>query len=318
MTRVESRPITGSFVISPPEKQSVDRLVSLGRENTQSVWRSIFAMTPQHRISSWAKTKESARTLLVAKDQRSGTVYDFFAVQRFGRGRVSFVAAPCLYHLRFRFGDRYHARLWGQVIRGMCVDDFGFEGGLVKTRLDRLLWEPGAEVQGRVRLTSPEGRPLPNVEFSAVLNLDDEIISEMTPQPDPERPGEYFVRFPGLGAGKYEVEYEGEEIQMLLDNDRETLEEVPVCRFEVLENFLTEEATFAIEEPDFWSRINSLPLAATISPKTLPLVLDALDFKPEEIVQTSRRSIWDTWWLLITIVVVAGIEWFLRRINGLC
>ena len=159
---------------------------------------------------------------------------------------------------------------------------------------------------------------MPDAEFQAMLSRDGEVLSEMTPLADPDRPGEYFIRFADLPPGKYNVEYEGNDIQLLLDTDAETVPETPICQFEVMSGFLTEEATFAVEPPDFWSRVNALPLAATISPKTLPLVLDALDFKPEVITRTTKRSLWDTWWLLIAIVIIAGIEWCVRRINGLC
>lgn len=320
MIQNQPRSVSGTFVISPPENQSVAQMVNLGEGNTKAIYRTIFSITPQYSISAWNKAKDSSRALLVATDQNTGAVYDFFALQRFGSGKVSFLGAPCLYHLRFRYGDRYHARFWGQVIRGMCVDDFGFEGGLIETRLDRKLWELGSEVQGRVRLTTLEGGPMENAEFTASLIREGEVVAEMSPRPDPDRPGDYFFRFPDLAPGKYEVSYEGDEIQILLDDDETSLSlsEGGQGEFEVLSAYLSEEATFAIEEPGFWSEINHLPLAATISPQTLPLVLNALDFGPEVITRTSKRSIWDHWWFLLGIVAISGMDWFLRRINGLC
>ena len=320
MIRNQADSVTGSFVISPPENRSISQMVNLGKGNTQAVWRTIFSITPQHTVSGWNRARESARALLVAKDQQSGAILDFFAVQRFGRGRVSFIGAPCLYHLRFRYGDRYHARFWGQVIRGMCVDNFGFEGGLIETRLDRQLWEPGSEVQGRVRLTAEDGGPLVDADFKAAVYVDGEPVAEMSPTADPDRPGDYYIQFPGLPSGKYEIEYRGEEIEMLLESDEAVDPYAPSerCQFEVLAGFLTEEATFALEKPDFWHEINSLPLAATVSPQTLPLMLEALDLKPEITYQTTKRAIWDQWWLLLMLIVISGTEWFLRRIHGLC
>ena len=114
----------------------------------------------------------------------------------------------------YGFGDQYHARFWGQVIRGICVDNFGFEGGLIKTRLDRTLWETGAEVQGRVRLTSPGGLPLSDATFSAQLVQESTVVAEMQPVPDPERPGEYFIRFPDTAPGSYTIDYEGESCEL--------------------------------------------------------------------------------------------------------
>ena len=316
MIQNRAEPAQGSLVIAPPENRSIDPMVKLDEAGTQSIWRTIFSMTPQYSLSAWNKAKESARAILVAQDQTTGTEYDFFAVQRFGKGRVSFAGAPCLHHLRFRYGDRYHAKFWGQVIRGMCVDSFGFEGDLLETRLDQQLWEPGAEVQGRVRLTGQDGGPIAGADFTAILIQDGDVVAEMSPRADPDRPGDYFVRFAKLEPGIYKLEYEGVEIEMLLE-DESILDAEPV-RFEILSTYLSEEAAFTLEEPSFWNEVNQLPLAATISPQTLPMVIEALDFKPETISRTSKRSIWDTWWLLLTIITIAGAEWFLRRINGLC
>lgn len=317
VTPVKSSEIDGTFVIAPPENRPVNPMVQIAKTNSQAVWTSVFSTTPRYRISRWAKAKQSAQTLLMAKDKASGATYDFLSVQRFGSGRVAFAAAPCFYHLRFSQGDRYHLRFWGRMVRGMCVEDFGFEGGMVKTRLDRKLWESGSEVQGRVRLEDIEGHPLRNADFTAVLIRDGRPVARMNPAEDTAKPGEYFIRFPSLMPGEYMISYEGSQVSQMWEMDRQNDPDPPECRFQVLGQTFAGERQFAQETPDFWSKVNQLPLAATIHPQTLPLMLGAIDLQPETISLVRSRSIWDTWTLLLAIIFVSGIEWLLRRIHGL-
>ncbi len=318
MNRVQDSPLSGNFIIAPPTKLPVNRMVEIEGENSRAVWQSIFTATPQHRIEPWAKTKESALTLLSATDQTSGKEYDFAAVQRIGGGRVAFFAAPCLYHLRFRFGDRYHARVWGQLIRGLCADNYGFGDSHISTRLDRLAWSAGQEVQGRVRINAAEGEPLVGADFTAHLTSNGKPAAEMKPVPDTSRPGDYFFRFPDLPSGQYEISYVGDALNPLLEKDRQNPLDADLTNFTVNGTALNEESQFSLTPSNFWSRVNDLPLAATIAPGMLPLMLETLDFKPERVSVTTKRSLWDTWQILLVIIFIAGAEWCLRRLSGLC
>ena len=319
MTRTQATALDGIFVIQPPEDRSLDPMVQLAEENGQPVWRTLFSITPQFRLSAWARAKESARSLLVAVDQQSGATHDFLALQRFGRGRVAFAAAPCLYHLRSNYGDRYHARFWGQMIRGICADNFGFEGGLIQTRLDRSLWGVGAEIQGRVRLTTPGGLPMTDADFSALL-IDGEgvAVAQMRPIPDPDRPGDYFVRFPDARPGQYRIEYEGGLLDPLLESDRDSHPNDSARKLTVTRESFGRESQPSAEPSPFWNRVNELPLATTVTPRTLPLVIEALGLEPEPVTHTTKRPLWNTWWCFLAIILVSGTEWLLRRTNGLC
>jgi hypothetical protein len=318
MTRVQPDEIPGTFVITPPDNLPIHPMVRIAKSDTAALWRTIFTVTPEYRISAWAKAKQSAQTLLVAKDTASGATHDFLAVQRVGSGRVGFAAAASFYHLRFRFGDRHHLRFWGQMVRGMCMGDFGFGDGMVKTRLDRSMWEQGSEVQGRVRLENREGSPIRQAEFTAVLSRDGQPVARMKPAEDAAKPGEYSLRFPDLPPGDYQLAYEGKEIEPLWNMDRQTRPDTPECRFQIFQGALSEEQQFASETPAFWNKVNGLPLGSTIHPQTLPLMLAALDLQPTTLSLNRSHNLWDTWPLLLGILTVSGIEWLLRRLNGLC
>ena len=114
------------------------------------------------------------------------------------------------------------------------------------------------------------------------------------------------------------IAYEGDMVGQLWDMDRQIQPDPSECRFRILDGYLSEEKQFASENSDFWSRINGLPLAATIHPQTLPLMLDAINLQPETFSLVRSRSIWDTWMLLSAIILVSGFEWLLRRTQGLC
>ena len=318
MMQVQPKNIAGTFIIAPPDNLPIHPMVRITQSDTTALWQSIFTAAPEYQISSWAKAKQSAQTLLVATDRSSGATHDFLAVQRVGSGRVAFAAAASFYHLRFHFGDRHHLRFWGQMVRGMCMSDFGFGDGMVKTRLDRQQWEQGSEVQGRVRLENREGSPVHQAEFTAVLSRDGQTVARMKPAEDASKPGEYFLRFPDLPPGNYQFAYEGNQVEPLWNIDRQTQPDSPGCHFQILDGVLSEELQFTLKAPAFWQKVNQLPLAATIHPQTLPLMLAALDLRPTTLSFHGNHSIWDTWLLLLAIITVAGLEWLIRRLNGLC
>ncbi|PQJ28560.1 hypothetical protein BSZ32_08585 [Rubritalea profundi] len=317
MTKVADSVIHGSFIVHPPVNEPINRMVLLNRGQTQQVWQSIFQVTPQHTLVPWLKAKESARTLLTATDKENGTTYDFCATQRYGSGRIAYFAAPCLYHLRFRFGDEYHAKLWGQLIRGMCVDSFGFSDTLIATRLDRQFWKLGEEIQGRLRIRNEYGEPFNSRNFNATLSKEGTIIAEMKPVPIADRPGDFFVRFSDIPPGNYQLGYSGEAIQSILEADQKFNPDQDPVTLTVGEGIKALELQTPAAPSQFWSQVNNLPLAATISPATLPLMIEALDLKPETLKRTSKRPLWNTWWFLITILLVAASEWVLRRLTGL-
>jgi len=318
MHRVQPEDLRGTFVIAPDEEQGVSPMVEIADTNSRSIWQTIYTMAPCYRISSWAKAKDSAQTLLVATDDSSNKRYDFLAVQRYGGGSVAYAAAPCFYNLRFRYGDRYHVRFWGEFVRGMCVGDFGFDGGRVKTRLDSQIWGFGDEVQGRVKIKDREGVAVVGAEFSAVLKRDDEVVTRMNPVADAATKGDYFIRFPDLEPGEYRLSYEGGKVGELWDLDRQILPDPLGCRFWVQDGAVSKELQFPMSEPTFWAKVNELPLGATIHPQTLGLVLDAIDLKPAPVTTVRSHSIWDTWNILLSIIIIAGLEWLLRRTQGLC
>jgi len=200
----------------------------------------------------------------------------------------------------------------------MCAGDFGFNGGRVKTRLDRQIWNSGEEVQGRVKIEDREGIPVAGAKFSAVLTRDEKVVARMNPTSDAAVKGDYFIRFPDLEPGEYRISYEGGKVGGLWDEDRRALPAPLGCRFWIQDSVVSEELQLPMSEPAFWAEVNKLPLGATIHPQTLGLVLDAIDLKPEAVTTVRRHSLWDTWYILLSIIIIAGLEWLLRRTQGLC
>lgn len=316
MRKVSEAKINGTFVVHPPENEPINRMVLLENDKTQKIWKSIFEVAPQYSLTPWLKAKSSANVLLKATGS-DGESYDFCATQRYGSGRVAYFAAPCLYHLRFRHGDKYHAKLWGQIIRGMCVDNYGFSDNLIATRLQRTILKPGEEIQGRLRLRDEKGKPFSDSNFNAILSKNGTAIAEMKPIPVDNRPGDFYIRFRDIPSGEYELHYSGAEIQHILDADQKFNPNKDPIKITVNEDTVIEELQIAEADSKFWNHVNILPLAATITPGTLSLMIEALDFKSEIIKTTKKQPLWNSWLLLIAILVVSAFEWMIRRLVGL-
>jgi len=122
-------------------------------------------------LSEFCKPKSSARSLLEATNQSAGQVTAenaadnkvdcaFLCWQRLGAGRVAYLASGDTYRLRYRNGDRYHHRFWGQFLRWLTAANTGAASDIIRIQTDRTRYSQGEAVDVTVWLKDATGRPL--------------------------------------------------------------------------------------------------------------------------------------------------------------
>ena len=84
-----------------------------------ALWDTISKSLPVYDLSPCSIPKPTANVLIEAKPVRRSSAERraFLSWQYVGRGRIVYASAPALHKLRYRHGDRYHYRFWGQMLR---------------------------------------------------------------------------------------------------------------------------------------------------------------------------------------------------------
>ena len=121
-----------------------------------------FAVNPQERqetrVTAGASIEETARKIdtLNAKQQQNALV----AVQRIGRGKVLTLASDRTWRLRYRVGDTYHHRFWGQVLTWGAGENLRAGSQFVRLGTDKITYSPGDKIRVLAKVVRPDYTPI--------------------------------------------------------------------------------------------------------------------------------------------------------------
>lgn len=322
MLPVESQPFntpaSGFTVKLTPEGLGSDTLRISGTEvaNDSGLWRSIYNALPIYDVSTWSKAKSSARVLIeaVPRDDPEAPGRVFLATQTFGKGSVTYLSSPSTYSLRWKSGDRYHYRFWGQLVRALVAQEFGAGSGLLRLTTDQSLYQPGTPVRVKLRIQAANGAPMKDVEGQIVARQLDSVVASTPFQPNPDAAGEYLATFEGLPEGVIKLTPEGESVSKLLGPSGV---ERPYANVSIERGTVTSEMLPQTEPPPFFAMIENTATAMVVAPSAVPAALAHFDLAPTVTESTLRRPLWNEWWLLEVIVGCLALEWIGRKIAGL-
>ena len=157
--------------LSPEGRLNAAMQIAEGSEGSDDVWKEMSRLLPIYGLSQFSVPKPTARTLIRAENTALGTPGKdekaFLCWQTVGRGRIVYVAAPDVYQLRMKYGDRYHYRFWGQLIRWAVARDLSQGSKTVKLATDRSRATVGESVQVIANLSDMGGRPVPGERAGA-------------------------------------------------------------------------------------------------------------------------------------------------------
>jgi len=270
-------------------------------DRNRELWQMV---QPLYRLPA-VEAKRSAHVLAELSDapEREAS-YPLIAWQQSGTGKSMFVATDQLWRLRFKHGDEYHARFWGQAIQFLA--------------LYRLL---GANQRVRIEV-QPEGSEHPTGQrIEVVTNVLDEryrpsdaksytVYADRLSDPPEETPlvlrpvpgidGLYRGSFTPVIAGRYEIRAGGEDRESantvaltVKPAERETLE--PRARRDLLEQMAARSGGRCLS-------ISEVPaLAGHVRGRTRTVTLH------------KERSLWDLWAVLALFLALGAVEWYLRR-----
>jgi hypothetical protein len=228
-------------------------------------------------------------------------------------GQVMFLGSDHTWRLRYRVGDTYHHRFWGQVLRWATANKLPAGTETVKLGTDRSRYAPGAAVRVRAKIAKKDYTPILSDNVSVTVLAGDREVVRKKLQYIKDSPGMYAADLGALDGGNYRVRLDAPDAQGTLaeSNASEVATEFSV------EPSLPAEQGELSPDRGLLSRLASLTGGTVADPAHAGRILASLG-KPTEVeIERHEYVLWDSWPLLLVMVLMATVEWILRKKVGL-
>jgi hypothetical protein len=283
--------------------------------DTSALSRWIWENLPRHFWVMAGDAKDGAEVLA---DVAGKAV---IARQNYGFGRVLYVGIDSTWRWRYKVGDKYHHKFWGQVAQWAASDRLlpaQNAAGTIRFGTREPAFRMGQDVEVIARGTEAVTKLQPNtLKGARIIKLpanekEVEKLVSLVPLSQPEnRARDLTGKIRELAPGKYAVE-------LVIDDWVNSLQETPTPRsaFEVLPPD-NEELTELSADMPLLEEIAKSTGGKVYTPDKVNELLEKLSAQVAKVESASRHPARKSW---ITLVVVLGLlaaEWGLRKWAGL-
>ena len=229
---------------------------------------------------------------------------------KYGMGKVMFVGLDATWRLRYRRGDLYHHRLWGQVLRWATANKLPAGTTLVKLGTDRARYAPGGRPIVRAKIVNADYSPIVSEQVAVKVLRDGRIVHRVPMRSLHGSPGMYEAGLPLMDSGAYRVVLDAPaaEAVMRLQGERQ-----------VAVDFAVDPAS-PVEQIDLAadpSLLAELAAASTrgkvVQPHQVWQLLSTLPPGRYATRDVSSQALWCDWKLLTAILLIAAAEWIIRK-----
>jgi hypothetical protein len=289
-------------------------------ELTRAVWRNL----PRLPWALAGRAKPGATVLAAVEGSSPGGAEAVIAAQPYGLGKVMWIGTDATWRWRFRAGDLYHHRFWGQVVRWAAAGKLAVGNDWVRFGPDRsqiaegegarlvARFTDGAQGAGREQLvvarvftavTRP-GEP-PRAEGASVAIIPLQAV--------PGQPRTFAATTPILPAGRYVVRLDARELVAATGTGANP---PPEAALEVTPRQTSELVELAAAR-------DPLDRLAAATGGRVFTVSDALQLpgvlRSRMIVKhrTEETTLWDRPWGLGLFFAIVTFEWVVRKRVGL-
>ena len=266
-------------------------------------------------LASWFDPS-LANQALTERERRHAVL----ARHNYGFGRVLFVGLDSTWRWRFRVGDLYHHRFWGQVIRWAASDKpLAIGNEWLRFGMPQPVVAPGEPVDLTVRLTEKLGPIPPNLLAAARVlalpsetNHSEKTVALVPLNRAPARPRVLEASVPDLPPGLYAVELAIPEWADKTQADgkplRLTFRVAPPESKEML-HLETNTELLADLASSSGGRLFAVHEAGQLR--------DLLTSRSRVTLERQPVKLYQGWWMLPVVVTLLGLEWLLRKRAGL-
>ncbi|MFO0929310.1 MAG: hypothetical protein U0736_20175, partial [Gemmataceae bacterium] len=270
-------------------------------------------------LASWLDTADNA---LPASERESR--HAVVVRQNYGFGRVLFVGIDSTWRWRFKVGDLYHHRFWGQVIRWAASDKPLVVGNtFVRFGTPQPVYRPGDAVEVVARLADTLGPLRPDLLAGArVLKLPDQAGGAERPvalaplERRPAQPRVLEARVRDLPPGRYAVELAIPDLADRLLTSPDKGGKPLRADFSVLPPESKETLDLEVNRP----LLDDLAAASggkVYTPLDVGELERLLVNRGIPHVEHHEQRLWQWWGFLALVVALLSVEWALRKMAGL-
>jgi len=293
--RIEPKTGRRRLELTEEGKRHAITTLELEKDRNERAWRDF----PLHYwVADVGGLKPAASVLVRSGSVRDGTAVPAVVLQPYGLGRVLYVGIDSTWRWRYKVGDRYFVRFWGQAVQFLTLSRLLGQNKRLQIVSDRDTYEAGETVSLSVRALDASFQPRRDEEVT--LTVEDQTGKRRTIPAylEPDRAGVYSAVFkiPYEGHFTVSVEDGGEKASLEFDAKRARLE-------------------FRNSASD-WAAMKRI---AEVSGGRL-VTLDHLDELPKLLGQNAARfvdrreqAMWDWPPFLILFLLVRTLELALRK-----
>jgi len=268
-------------------------------EENARLWTRV---RPIYTVPAVAGAKPAATVLATLSDApRRREPYPLIAWQRYGRGKSMFVGTDQLWRLRFKEGDKYHARFWGQVIQFLTLSRLLGENKRIQIETGRRSFRTGERVQIYTSVLNEAYDPISTPAYSVYADREGQTETA-TIRLEPVKDA------PGLYQGYFTPEQEGRYLLRTAPSDREASNsvelQVATTPLEQLEPAMQEETLKKMAE---------LSGGKYLSVRDLPALPEAIHAEVQTTIVRREKELWDLPLVFAVVLLLAATEWFFRR-----
>ena len=287
-------------------------MIAENRSESERAWARAPALSA--RVTG-ITARPGAETLAYADGETALTAPLLVTAVR-GRGKTLFVALDETWRLRYRKGDLWHHRFWGNVVKwgaGEKLRD-GVEHARIGT--DQLHYRPHAPAKVTVRLTDPEALPIESADATAEVKGPDGRVARLELVPREDANGYYDATFDATSVtGDYRVVVTCPKAAERLGEQWPT---ELATTFSVDEGFAPVEWAALAADGTLAKEMARLTGGAALKPDEVEKFDAEMFGTPRgEVVEHIESHLWDHPAALATLALALILLWWLRKRRGL-
>ena len=272
-----------------------------------------YSGTPKPAATVWANL------VLPNGTQAAQTQLPAVVHQYYGFGQVVWMGIDSTWRWRFRAGDRWHHRFWGQIVRWAARNKSASGNDQVRLTLSDVVVDEGESVNASIRWNPKIASKLDDATVSLLIESvavpgDAAMTTVGSTQTIPlnrlkEAPEGYSGESSRLRPGTYRV-------KLVVEGGNVELNQEVSSNLLVQKRTSTELANISCNR-DFLQQLSDATGGEVLEPwqlSELPELLRPDNQKDAEVLEV---SVWDSWPVMLLFFVLLTAEWVLRKVNGL-
>ena len=262
----------------------------------------------ENAVSTAQRTAQMAK---IVKYQRSRAL---ISAHNVGTGSVMFVAFDRTWRMRYRVGDTYHHKLWGQVLRWATSDRLRSGTNRVKLGADRSRYGSMSPVRIRANIIDKDLSPVKDADATIEVYRNDKLVLRRKLLGEKGSPGRYSADLGKLPGGAYRAVLGGDTVTRILAEEGQA--DSVSTEFSV-DSTLSAEQVELTADRGMAGRLASKSGGRVFEANEARKILRLLATRTDQEELPAQFPLWDSWWLLIALLMLAGGEWLTRKRAGL-